>query len=178
MTTSAPPAAMTAGCTGTLVRDRRTGLVDCTDCGLHGRIGDHLPYSVAIAAGHTPDAAYAIAARERRQVNRMLRDGAHTERVVNGPTKRKLAAAAYAALLAAQMDPLFELPVAPPASADPERAPSKPAGGGSRIVRDERLPHPSGQFCASCPNRATLRLTLETGDQVVTCRPCASRYPR
>ena len=100
------------------------------------------------------------------------------------------AAAARAAELAAQMDPLFDLPTttdsqpAPvqqpaPIAAPPPTLPPAPAEAERDLVAAvERLPHPNPHQCAHCTNRATLRLILVTGCQIVTCRPCASRYPR
>lgn len=163
-------------CRGILVRDRKTGLVDCASCGLHGRIGDHLSYSTTVAAGLTADEAYELARRQRRHINRMLRDGNHVEQVVNGPTARQLVAAMHAAFLASQMDPLFELPTTT-AATDIETLPAT-GSDAARVADQQRLPHPNPHSCAHCPNRATLRLTLATGYQVVTCRPCATRYPR
>jgi N12 class adenine-specific DNA methylase len=47
------------------------------------------------------------------------------------------------------------------------------------VARQERLPHPNPHRCVDpdCGNRATLRLTLVTGDEVTACRPHASAYP-
>jgi hypothetical protein len=45
-------------------------------------------------------------------------------------------------------------------------------------VSEARLAHPNPHTCAHCTNRATLRLSLATGEQVTVCRPHATRYPR
>jgi hypothetical protein len=181
--------ATTVHCRATLVKDRRTGIVDCANCGLHGRIGDHLTYSQALVQGLSIADAYEHAQRSRRVVNRMLRAGTHTETVIAGPTKRQLTAAARAALLATQMEPLFAWPPPnPPEAAAPAAThidanvtaePDAKATPALLVVTEEqRLPHPNPHGCAHCTNRATLLLTLVTGDQVTTCRPHASRYPR
>lgn len=189
MTTPDLASATTVHCQATLVKDRATGLVDCANCGLHGRIGEHLPYSQALVQGLSVADAYEYAQRSRRAVNRMLRAGTHTETVVAGPTKRQLAAAARAALLAEQMEPLFAWPpLTPRESAAPDAcavdlivaaAPDATATPTlAFVVAEQRLPHPNPHGCAHCTNRATLLLTLVTGDQVHACRPHASRYPR
>jgi hypothetical protein len=106
-----------------------------------------------------------------------------------GPTKRQVTAAARTALMAEQMEPLFEWPpLNPPESAALDAcasdlvvttAPDVTAMPTLTLaVGEQRLPHPNPHGCAHCTNRATLLLTLVTGDQVATCRPHASRYPR
>jgi N12 class adenine-specific DNA methylase len=47
------------------------------------------------------------------------------------------------------------------------------------VVRQDRLPHPNPYGCedGDCTNRATLRLTLDTGQQLNLCRPHAAQYP-
>ena len=46
------------------------------------------------------------------------------------------------------------------------------------VVAEQRLAHPNPHGCLHCTNRATLRLTLTTGDQVTVCRPHAADYRR
>ena len=67
------------------------------------------------------------------------------------------------------------LPAAPSMGAAGADAAPLPA-----VAAQERLPHPNPHRCADadCGNRATLRLTLVTGDQVTVCRPHAAQYPR
>jgi len=46
------------------------------------------------------------------------------------------------------------------------------------VVDQQRLPLPNPHACAHCStNRATLRLTMVTGEQVTVCRTPA-RYPQ
>src|SRR6266704_434468 len=57
--------------------------------------------------------------------------------------------------------------------AGPRREVARPA-----VVDEQRLPHPNNDGCAHCTNRATLQLTLTTGEQITVCRPPAAQYPR
>ena len=64
-----------------------------------------------------------------------------------------------------------------PAELTPDPAPGDPSPLPA-VAQQERLPHPNPHGCEydDCTNRATLRLTLDTDEQVNLCRPHAARY--